>query len=73
MDDISRIVYAVRKLKERKAMPVVESFKDLEQAMAADMRREEPIRLGISNSLFPDYLPELPDYFSSFRKCCTMG
>lgn len=53
-------------LLRRKAMPVVESFKDLEQAMAADMRREEPIRLGISNSLFPDYLPELPDCFSSF-------
>ena len=53
-------------LLRRKALPVVESFMDLEQAMASDMRQDGPIRLGISNSLFPDYLPGLADHLSSF-------
>ena len=53
-------------LLRRKALPVVESFMDLEQAMAADTRLEHPIRLGISNSLFPDYLPGLSGHLASF-------
>ena len=53
-------------LLRKKALPVVESFQELERAMAADMSQEEPIRLGISNSLFPDYLPGLSDHLSAF-------
>ncbi|MCR5088305.1 MAG: LysR family transcriptional regulator [Oscillospiraceae bacterium] len=51
-----------------KAEPVVESFRELEKAMAADARSEAPLRLGISNSLIPDYLPRLSEHLASFAE-----
>lgn len=55
-------------LLQRKALPVLKSFRELQAAMIADIKPDHPLRLGISISLIPDYLPGLPDHISSFGK-----
>lgn len=53
-------------LLQRKALPVLKSFRELQTAMIADIKPDHPLRLGISISLIPDYLPGLLDHISDF-------
>ena len=53
-------------LLQRKALPVLKSFRELQAAMIADIKPDHPLRLGISVSLIPDYLPGLLDHISDF-------
>lgn len=55
-------------LLQRKALPVLKSFRELQAAMIADIKPDHPLRLGISISLIPDYLPGLLDHISGFGK-----
>ena len=43
-----------------KALPLLADYRALQEAMNADIRPDRPLRLGISVSLVPDYLPRLP-------------
>lgn len=48
------------------AQKVVDAFHSLQQTMNADMVSEKPLRLGVSLSLVPDYLPSLKKYLAAF-------
>ena len=48
------------------AQKVTDAFYALQQTMNADMKREQPLRLGVSLSLIPDYLPSLKAYLADF-------
>lgn len=51
-----------------KALPLMEAYRDLQHSMIADIRLEHPIRLGISASTVPDYLPGLQSHLASFSQ-----
>ena len=51
-----------------KALPLLADYRALQEAMNADIRLERPLRLGISISLVPDYLPRLPNHLDSFAQ-----
>ena len=51
-----------------KAIPLMEAYRDLQQSMIADIHLEHPIRLGISVSTVPDYLPGLQSHLDSFSQ-----
>lgn len=51
-----------------KALPLMEAYRDLQHSMIADIRLEHPIRLGISASTVPDYLPGLQSHLDSFSQ-----
>ena len=42
------------------AAPVVKSFEQLQQELAATLRPAGPVCFGVSQALLPDYLPRLP-------------
>jgi protein-tyrosine phosphatase len=48
------------------AQKVVDAFHSLQQTMNADMVSGQPLRLGVSLSLVPDYLPSLKTYLADF-------
>ena len=49
-----------------RALPVMEAFQALQQAMNADIRLDRPLRIGISLAAVPDYLPMLQGLLDSF-------
>ena len=51
-----------------KALPLMGDYRALQEAMNADIRLERPLRLGISVSLVPDYLPRLSNHMDSFAQ-----
>ena len=53
-----------------KALPLLADYRALQEAMNADIRPDRPLRLGISVSLVPDYLPRLPNHLDSFAQSC---
>ena len=57
------------RLLRENAAPFLEHFRELQRIMNADIRMKRPIRLGISVSLVPDYLPSLKDILQSFQNC----
>ena len=63
---IHKTLAAEGNLLQRKALPVLKSFRELQAAMIADIKPNHPLRLGISVSLIPDYLPGLLDHISDF-------
>ena len=48
------------------AQKVVDAFHSLQQTMNADMVSAQPLRLGVSLSLVPNYLPSLKAYLADF-------
>ena len=42
---------------QRHAAPVVEQFQQMQAALHAEIQSAQPVRIGISVSLVPDYLP----------------
>ena len=44
---------------QRHAAPVVEQFQQMQAALHAEIQSAQPVRIGISVSLVPDYLPGL--------------
>lgn len=55
-------------LLKTKAMPLLREFQALQDAMNTDIRLEQPIRLGISTAVIPDYLPGLLGHIRSFMQ-----
>lgn len=53
---------------QRHAAPVVEQFQQMQAALHAEIQSAEPIRIGISVSLVPDYLPGLETQLDKFRQ-----
>ena len=51
-----------------KARPLLADYRALQEAMNADIRLDRPLRLGISISLVPDYLPRLRSHLSDFAE-----
>ena len=49
-----------------KAEPIVRDFQELKRIMNADIRIEQPLRLGLSVALVPDYLPRLGNHITAF-------
>ena len=56
---------------QRHAAPVVEQFQQMQAALHAEIQSAEPIRIGISVSLVPDYLPGLETQLDKFRQQYT--
>ena len=51
---------------QRHAAPVVEQFQQMQAALHAEIQSAQPVRIGISVSLVPDYLPaSRPSWTSS--------
>ena len=44
---------------QRHAAPVVEQFQQMQAALRAEIQSAQPVRIGISVALVPDYLPGL--------------
>lgn len=53
---------------QRHAAPVVEQFQQMQAALHAEIQSAEPVRIGISVSLVPDYLPGLESLLDKFRQ-----
>lgn len=53
---------------QRHATPVVEQFQQMQAALHAEIQSAEPVRIGISVSLVPDYLPGLETQLDKFRQ-----
>ncbi len=53
---------------QRHAAPVVEQFQQMQAALHAEIQSAEPVRIGISVSLVPDYLPGLETQLDKFRQ-----
>ena len=53
---------------QRHAAPVVEQFQQMQAALHAEIQSAEPVRIGISVSLVPDYLPGLETQLDNFRQ-----
>ena len=53
---------------QRHAAPVVEQFQQMQAALHAEIQSAEPIKIGISVSLVPDYLPGLETQLDKFRQ-----
>ena len=52
----------------RGAAPVVEQFQQMQAALHAEIQSAQPVRIGISVSLVPDYLPGLETQLDKFRQ-----
>lgn len=55
-------------LLREKAVPLLAAFDSLQQSMKADIQASSPLRLGISVSLIPDYLPTLSRHLLHFAE-----
>ena len=53
---------------QRHAAPVVEQFQQMQAALHAEIQSTQPVRIGISVSLVPDYLPGLETQLDKFRQ-----
>ena len=53
---------------QRHAAPVVEQFQQMQAALHAELQSAQPVRIGISVSLVPDYLPGLETQLDKFRQ-----
>ena len=53
---------------QRHAAPVVEQFQQMQAALHAEIPSARPVRIGISVSLVPDYLPGLETQLDKFRQ-----
>lgn len=53
---------------QRHAIPVVERFQQMQAALRAEIQSAQPLRIGISVSLVPDYLPGLEMQLDKFRQ-----
>ncbi len=51
-----------------KSIPLMKAYRELQEAMIADIRLAHPIRIGISLSTVPDYLPGLQGYLNAFSQ-----
>ena len=67
LNERNRLVLTAKgRLLRDRAAPLVRDFQELKRAMNADIRIAHPLRLGVSVSLVPDYLPGLKDHLSTF-------
>ena len=53
---------------QRHAAPVVEQFQQMQAALRAEIQSAQPVCIGISVSLVPDYLPGLETQLDQFRQ-----
>ena len=53
---------------QRHAAPVVEQFQQMQASLRAEIQSAQPVRIGISVSLVPDYLPGLETQLDTFRQ-----
>ena len=53
---------------QRHAAPVVEQFQKMQASLRAEIQSAQPVRIGISVSLVPDYLPGLETQLDKFRQ-----
>ena len=53
---------------QRHAAPVVEQFQQMQAALRAEIQSAQPVCIGISVSLVPDYLPGLEPQLDKFRQ-----
>ena len=53
---------------QRHAAPAVEQFQQMQAALHAEIQSAQPVRIGISVSLVPDYLPGLETQLDRFRQ-----
>ena len=53
---------------QRHAAPVVEQFQQMQAALRAEIQSAQPVCIGISVSLVPDYLPGLETQLDKFRQ-----
>ena len=53
---------------QRHAAPVVEQFQQMQAYLRAEIQSAQPVRIGISVSLVPDYLPGLETQLDKFRQ-----
>ena len=53
---------------QRHAAPVVEQFQQMQASLRAEIQSARPVRIGISVSLVPDYLPGLETQLDKFRQ-----
>ena len=53
---------------QRHAAPVVEQFQQMQASLRAEIQSVQPVRIGISVSLVPDYLPGLETQLNKFRQ-----
>ena len=53
---------------QRHATPVVEQFQQMQASLRAEIQSAQPVRIGISVSLVPDYLPGLETQLDKFRQ-----
>ena len=52
---------------QKHSLPVWEAYERLQKTMIHDLKISKPIKLGISVSLIPDFLPDLPDVLERFQ------
>ena len=53
---------------QRHAAPVVEQFQQMQAALRAEIQSAQPVGIGISVALVPDYLPGLETQLDKFRQ-----
>ena len=53
---------------QRHANPVVEQFQQMQAALRAEIQSAQPVHIGISVALVPDYLPGLETQLDKFRQ-----
>ena len=53
---------------QRHAAPVVEQFQQMQASLRAEIQSAQPVRIGISVALVPDYLPGLETQLDKFRQ-----
>ena len=53
---------------QRHAAPVVEQYQQMQASLRAEIQSAQPVRIGISVSLVPDYLPGLETQLDKFRQ-----
>ena len=53
---------------QRHAAPVVEQFQQMQAALRAEIQSAQPVRIGISVALVPDYLPGRETQLDQFRQ-----
>ena len=53
---------------QRHATPVVEQFQQMQAALRAEIQSAQPVHIGISVALVPDYLPGLETQLDKFRQ-----
>ena len=53
---------------QRHAAPVVEQFQQMQASLRAEIQSVQPVRIGLSVSLVPDYLPGLETQLDKFRQ-----